>query len=72
MKVLTRYRLADLIGTLYETSLKGRITYEYRIRFHKQIVGRSFSYIKDKQVCSERMRDEMETLFDFGWLDMIK
>lgn len=72
MKVLTRYRLADLIGTLYETSLKGRTTYEYRIRFHKQIVGRSYSYIKDKQECSERMRDEMETLFDSGRLDMIK
>lgn len=72
MKVISRYRLCDLIGTLYETTLKGETYYEYRIRFHKQIVGRSYSYIKDKQECSERMRDEMETLFDSGRLDMIK
>lgn len=72
MKVISKWRLSDLQGTVYETSLKGETYYEYRIRFHKQIVGRSYSYIKDKQECTERMRDEMETLFDSGRLDMIK
>lgn len=64
MKVLTRYRLGDMIGTLYETSLKGETYYEYRIRFHKQIIGRSYVYHKDQKDCLERMRNEMEVIFD--------
>ena len=64
MKVLTRYRLGDMIGTLYETKLRGEIYYEYRIRFHKQIIGRSYVYHKDKDNCLERMRNEMEEIFD--------
>ena len=68
MKVLTRYRLADLIGTLYESSLKGRTTYEYRIRFHKQVVGRSYVYFADKTECLNLMKSDMEQIFDSGKL----
>lgn len=70
MKVITKYRLADLIGTVYETTLKGRIVYEYRIRFHKQIVGRSYAYINTKKLCIDQMCDEMEMLFDSQRLDI--
>lgn len=66
MKVLSRYRLGDMIGTLYETSLRGTSYYEYRIRFKKQIIGRSFVYHKDKDDCLLRMRNEMEEIFDSG------
>ena len=72
MKVITRYRLADIIGTLYESSLKGRTTYEYRIRFKKQIVGRSFVYFADKADCLEHMKSDMEQIFDSSKLEFIK
>lgn len=72
MKVITRYRLADIIGTLYETSLKGRIHYEYRIRFKKQIVGRSYVYFADKADCLEHMKSDMEQIFDSSKLEFIK
>lgn len=68
MKVLTRYRLGSLTGTLYETSLRGEPYYEYRIRHKKQIVGRSYVYHKDQKDCLERMRNEMEQIFDSGRL----
>ena len=64
MKVSTRYRLGDMIGTLYETTLRGEPYYEYRIRFKKQIIGRSYVYHKDKDDCLLRMRNEMEEIFD--------
>lgn len=72
MKVITRYRLGDIIGTLYETSLRGEPYYEYRIRFHKQIIGRSYVYHKDQKDCLERMRNEMEEIFDSGKMEFIK
>ena len=72
MKVITRYRLADLIGTLYETSLKGEPYYEYRIRYNKKIVGRSYSSILHKEEALKRMLDEMEVLFDSSKLGDIK
>ena len=68
MKVLTRYRLGSLTGTLYETSLKGEPYYEYRIRHNKQIVGRSYSYYKFKEDCLDHMNSEMEQIFDSGRL----
>lgn len=68
MKVLTRYRLGDLIGTLYETSLKGRICYKYRIRYHKQLVGGSYVYFANKDECLEHMKSDMEQIFDSGRL----
>ena len=37
MKVITRYRLGNMIGTLYETSLRGELYYEYRIRYNNII-----------------------------------
>lgn len=66
MKAITRYRLGDMLGTLYETSLRGETYYEYRIRFNKQIIGRSYVYHKDQRDCLERMRNEMEVIFDSG------
>ena len=66
MKVISRYRLGDMIGTLYETKLRGETYYEYRIRFHKQIIGRSYVYHKDQKDCLERMQNEMEQIFDSG------
>lgn len=66
MKVITRYRLGDMIGTLYETKLRGEPYYEYRIRYKKQIIGRSYVYHKDQNDCLERMRNEMEQIFDSG------
>lgn len=64
MKALTRYRLGNMLGTLYETTLKGETYYEYRIRYNKQIIGRSYVYHKDKKDCEKRMRNEMEEIFD--------
>lgn len=72
MKVITRYRLGDMVGTLYETSLRGASYYEYRIRFHKQIIGRSYVYHKDQKDCLERMRNEMEEIFDSGRMEFIQ
>lgn len=64
MKVISRYRLGEMIGTLYETSLRGETYYEYRIRYKKQVIGRSYVYHKDQKDCLERMRNEMEAIFD--------
>ena len=72
MKVINRYRLGDLIGTLYKTTLKCETYYEYRIRFHKQIVGRSYVYFKDAEECIDHMQSDMEQIFDSGKLEMIK
>lgn len=73
MKVISRWRLDNLIGTLYETKLGGRIEYEYRIRCGKKVVGRSCVYFHDAEVCFEKMEDEMnyltagnQTLFDLN------
>ena len=72
MIVINRYRLGDLIGTLYKTTLKREIYYEYRIRFHKQIVGRSYVYFKDAEECIDHMQSDMQQIFDSGKLEMMK
>lgn len=72
MKVISRYRLGSMIGTLYETSLRGETYYEYRIRYNKQIIGRSYVYHKDKDDCLLRMRNEMEQIFDSGRMEFIQ
>lgn len=71
MKVISRWRLGNLIGTIYQTTLGGRTEYEYRIRNGRKIVGRSFVYFHEQEVCFEKMNDEMnyltagdKTLFD--------
>lgn len=64
MKVISRYRLGDLKGTLYETILRGDPHYEYRVRFHKQVVARSYVYFRNKEECLNRMKSDMEQLFD--------
>lgn len=72
MIVINRYRLGDLIGTLYKTTLKRETYYEYRIRFHKQIVGRSYVYFKDTYECIDHMQSDMQQIFDSGKLETIK
>ena len=72
MKVINRYRLGDLIGTVYKTALKRETYYEYRIRFHKQIVGRSYVYFKDAEECIDHMQSDMQQIFDSGKLEMMK
>ena len=71
LKVNSKYRLCDLTGTVYETTLKGQKCYVYRIRFHKQIVGRSYVYFNNAGDCIDHMRSDMEQIFDSGKLEMI-
>lgn len=69
MRVINYFRLGDLIGTLYKTTLKGETYYVYRIRFHKKIVGRSSVYFDNLGDCLDHMRSDMEQIFDSGKLE---
>lgn len=64
MKVISKWRLGNLLGTVYETTLGGRIQYIYKVRFNKKVVAQSFVYFNDKDDCTRRMSEDMNYLFD--------
>ena len=64
MKVISKWCLGNLIGTLYETTLGGRIQYVYKVRFNKQIVAQSYVYFNDKYNCLSKMSNDMSYLYD--------
>lgn len=64
LKVNSKYRLYDLTGTIYETSIGGEIHYVYKVRYNRKVVAQSYVYFKDKDECLKRMNDDMYYLFD--------
>ena len=63
MKVISKWRLGNLLGSLYETKLAGEIHYVYKIRYNKK-VAQSYVYFRDKDECLNRMNDDMYYLYD--------
>ena len=64
MKVITRYRLGDLIGTVYQTSLGGQPEYIYKIRHKRQVKGVSYVYLHNQEDCLNQMISHMEQIYD--------
>ena len=64
MKVISKWRLGNLQGTLYETSIGGETHYVYKVRYNRKVVAQSYVYFKDKDDCLKRMNDDMYYLFD--------
>ena len=42
MKVISKWRLGNLQGTLYETTIGGEIHYVYKVRYNRKVVAQSY------------------------------
>jgi predicted transcriptional regulator len=62
MKLINKLEMGGMVGSLYQTSLRGRTYYVYKIRYNKTIVGRSYVYINGLDRASDMMKNEMEML----------
>lgn len=65
MKVLTKVTAGDFEGVTYETTLKGKIYYTFKIFYKvgkkKFCIDRCYVYLIDKQYCYEKMKDALDT-----------
>jgi SAM-dependent methyltransferase len=64
MKVISKWRLGNLQGTVYETTIGGETHYVYKVRYNRKVVAQSYVYFKDKDECLKRMNDDLYYLFD--------
>lgn len=62
MKKINQIKIGELVGTVYQTTLKGRIYYVYKIASNKQIIAESYSYIDGLDRATNLLKLNMEIL----------
>lgn len=62
MTKITSEQIGDFKGAVYLTKLG----YTYKITYHRRIVDQSYVYLKDKDICIQRMKDSLRMFTGFN------
>lgn len=63
-KLVYKENLGELVGSVYQGISSD--TYTYKVRYNKQIVARSYVYLRGLERTIKMMRDDMEILTNQG------